>query len=220
MQGYEVEDGNGGKAWWDGKKLTPLDAQGFQTKPAGRQALSPQDAKTLAEQRTAAQNIRGARQQAYEFVQRNEATPTGGIMAVPGASEVAGAFNPAISTLQGISNSMIPGLHTTPGPMTDADAKLYKSAIPNPNLPYETNRNLARNISGKEQQIAARSAFFESYAARKGSLNGADAAFNKWWGGYSRKGSPPADQGNPFATTKVRGPQDMSDDELLAALGR
>jgi hypothetical protein len=30
--GYEVEDGKGGRAWWDGKKLTPLDAQGFQQK--------------------------------------------------------------------------------------------------------------------------------------------------------------------------------------------
>lgn len=31
-QGYEVQDANGQKAWWDGKKLTPLDERGYQMK--------------------------------------------------------------------------------------------------------------------------------------------------------------------------------------------
>lgn len=30
--GYEVEDDSGNRAWWDGKKLTPLDARGYQMK--------------------------------------------------------------------------------------------------------------------------------------------------------------------------------------------
>ena len=32
QQGYEVTTDKGERAWWDGKKLTPLDANGFQTK--------------------------------------------------------------------------------------------------------------------------------------------------------------------------------------------
>lgn len=193
MQGYEVEDGRGGRAWWDGKKLIPLDANGFQMKPGAKPAglfggtLSAQDQKTLAAQRTAAQNIRGAREQAYEFVKRNADTDTGGLLALDSYGEYRAATDPELGTLQGLSNAMVPGMHVTPGPMTDADAKLYRSAIPSLARPRETNRELARNIARKEQQIAARTAFMEKYAARLGSLNGAEAAFNSWWTKYSRE---------------------------------
>lgn len=34
--GYEVTDGKGNRAWWDGKKLTPLDERGMPAAGAGR----------------------------------------------------------------------------------------------------------------------------------------------------------------------------------------
>lgn len=201
MQGYEVEDDNGGRAWWDGKKLTPLDANGFQVKPqsggGGGQGggLSPQERKAMEDMRNAAINIRGAREQAFEFVKRNAKTGTGGVMAIPGVSEVVGAVNPDVAAMQGISNAMIPSMHVTPGPMTDADAKMYRSAIPNPNLPGPANMALAKDTSRKEQQIAARLAFFQSYAKRAGTTNGADVAFNRFWSDYERRKKPPPQKG-------------------------
>lgn len=175
---------DGRKIQWDGENWV---AAGGQNSDRSGSLTAPEQ-KTIADQRVAAQNIRGARSQAFEFVKANARTGTGGLMAIPGASELVGAWNPEVSTMQGLSNAMVPGMHVTPGPMTDADAKLYKSAIPNPNLPRKTNLNLARDISRKEQEVAARSTFFERYAQRMGTLNGADVAFNKFWAGY--KASP------------------------------
>jgi hypothetical protein len=154
---------------------------------AGGGGLSPKDQKTLADLRTAAQNIRSARAQAEEFNKINRQSGTGGLMAVPGVSEMVGAFDPKVSAMQGLSNAMIPGMHITPGPMTDADAKLYKSAIPNPNLPGSANRVLSRDIARKEEEAAARLAYFETWARRFNTLNGADAAFNRFWTKYKSK---------------------------------
>jgi hypothetical protein len=86
---------------------------------------------------------------------------------------------------------MIPGMHVTPGPMTDADAKLYKSAIPNPELPGPANAALRRDIARKEAIAASRSVFFERWAANRGTLNGAEAAFSKFWEGYQARQAAP-----------------------------
>lgn len=42
--GYEVKDANGNRAWWDGKKLTPLDARGYamKTPPPQGGSLNPE----------------------------------------------------------------------------------------------------------------------------------------------------------------------------------
>lgn len=144
-------------------------------------SMSPHEQKTISDLRVAAQNIRGAREQAEEFGKLNREVGTGGIFAIPGVSEIWSALDPRVATLQGLSNAMIPGMHVTPGPMTDADAKLYKSAIPNPNLPGPANAALRRDIGRKEEIAAARSAYFERWAAERGSLNGAEQGFNRFW---------------------------------------
>lgn len=187
-------------AEWDGSQWIEKPMSAVSKAPAAgggsaRHGLTPQENKTLADLGTAARNIRSARENAFEFVKRNANTGTGGIMAIPGASEVIGAFDPDVATMQGLSNDMLPGMHTTPGPMTDADAKMYRSAVPNPNLPGPANLALAKNISRKEQEHAARAAFFQSYAKRAGTLNGADVAFNRFWSDYSRRKDPPPQKG-------------------------
>jgi hypothetical protein len=153
-------------------------------------SMNAQEQKTISDLRVAAQNIRGARTQAEEFGKLNREVGSGGIFGIPGVSEMVGAFNPKVAAMQGLSNAMIPGMHTTPGPMTDADAKLYKSAIPNPNLPGPANKRLRDDISRREQIASARVAFFEKWAATRGDLNGAETAFNKFWDDYSAKTKP------------------------------
>jgi len=158
----------------------------------GVSGLKDKELKELVDTRQAAQNTRLAREKANEFMDINREVGTGGLMALPLAPEMIGAFNPKVSAMRGLSNAMIPGMHVTPGPMTDADAKLYKSAIPNVNLPGPTNAHLTKSIERQEQQAAARAAFYERWAAKRGTLNGAAQAFNSFWLEYSSKQPRPA----------------------------
>ena len=193
---------DGRKVQWDGSNWVNAGA------PARRDLsskLATPEQKTIADLRVAAQNIAGARKQAEEFGKLNRDVGTGGILGIPGASEVRSLFNPKVATMQGLSNAMIPGMHVTPGPMTDADAKLYKSAIPNPNLPGSTNAALTKDIGRKEQEAAARIAFFERWAANTGSLNGAEAAFNDFW--TKREASKAKTKPAPPPATRVKPPQ-------------
>lgn len=192
---------DGRKVQWDGSNWVGVAVAPVATNLAP--GMSAQEQKTISDLRVAAQNIRGALTQAEEFGKLNRDVGSGGIFGIPGVSEVVGAFNPKVSAMQGLSNAMIPGMHTTPGPMTDADAKLYKSAIPNPNLPGPANKRLRDDIARREQIASARVAFFEKWAATRGNLNGAETAFNKFWDSYSAKTMPAA----PPRSGSVKPPQ-------------
>ncbi len=171
-------------------------------------SINPTDQKTLRELTTSAANIRGAREQAEEFMKLNRQRTTGGLLAIPGVSEfVANTLDDRVGKMQGLSNSMVSGMHVTPGPMTDADAKMYKTAIPNPDRTRGANEAMTRNIASKEQQLAARSAFYQKYAQRTGSLNGADVAFNRFWTDYSAKQKAPAPAGRRPAVPQKNAPK-------------
>lgn len=195
---------DGRKVQWDGSNWVAMTAEPSAT-PNRISSLSTPEQKTIAELRVAAQNIRGAREQAEEFGKLNREVGTGGIFGIPGASEVASAFDPKVAAMQGLSNAMISGMHVTPGPMTDADAKTYKTAIPNPNLPGPANKALRDDIARKEQVAAARVAFFERWAANRGTLNGAELEFNKWLTGYQAQHRKPPQVGQKAPAVKYLG---------------
>lgn len=161
--------------------------------------LSTEERKELSSAHTASANARRAAGQAGEFMRLNGQQRTGGIYGIPGASEVRGWFEPKMSTLQGLSNRMIPNMHVTPGPMTDADAKMYRSAIPNPNNPRQTNANLTAGIQRQDAELRAKAAYYDKYAMVHGTLRGADAGFANFWGRYSA--DPKA-----YAPDQSRGP--------------
>lgn len=184
-----TNEATGEKGWFDY-------ATGVVTPTTGREAdlsasLSSQERKELTDLHTATGNARKAATMAGEFMQGNAKVKTGGLMGLPLVSEAIGAFDPKVSTMQGLANRMIPSMHVTPGPMTDADAKMYKSAIPNPNHPEETNRNLTRAIYDQRTEYAAKTAFYDRYAKRMGTTRGADAAWGSFWADYQAKGAAP-----------------------------
>jgi hypothetical protein len=200
MPPYEGQTGtapDGTRVVYRGGKVYPINGPDASNRAS---SLSPPEQKTIADLRVAAQNIRGAREQAEEFGKLNREVATGGVFGFPGVSEMVGAVNPKVSAMQGLSNAMISGMHVTPGPMTDADAKIYKSTIPNPNLPGPANQRLRADIGRKEEVAAARVAFFERWAANKGTLNGAEQEFNRWLTGWQAKKAKPPQVGAPGAS--------------------
>jgi len=57
--GYEVTNDQGQRAWWDGKKLTPLNDQGFQTKVPTQAAVNPQAFRRSQDSLKAIQDAKG-----------------------------------------------------------------------------------------------------------------------------------------------------------------
>ena len=110
--------------------------------------LSSQDQAYLSDQRTAAQQAADAERASQRFLELNQKQGTGQIFAVPGISEIVGAFNPAMSEMEALTNRMAPALRQPgSGAMSDKDVAMFKKSIPNPNFPGPTNQRLAQGIS-------------------------------------------------------------------------
>lgn len=174
--------------------------------------LSPQDQNYLSDQRTAAQAAADAERAAARFLELNQKQGTGEIFAVPGISEITGAFNPAMSEMEALTNRMAPALRAPgSGAMSDKDLATFKKSIPNPNFPGPTNQRLASGITRGARRQQEYVAFLERYAQQNGTIVGAQEA----WDRTQRK---PAGSNRP-----AKGGNDMSrmtDAQLRALIAR
>ena len=142
--------------------------------------LSHQDQNYLSDQRTAAQQAADAERASQRFLELNQKQGTGQIFAVPGISEITGAFNPAMSEMEALTNRMAPALRQPgSGAMSDKDVAMFKKSIPNPNFPGPTNQRLAQGISQGAQRQRDYVAFLDRYAADRGTLIGAQEAWDR-----------------------------------------
>src|SRR5436190_3902908 len=119
-----------------------------------------------------------------DFAMRNRRTPTGGLLAIPGASAASQA--PGLKgsddlgvmdadALQAATRMRAPGMR-----LTQMEFQKFLGGVPSikkaetSNRPFQTRLNNARAMAG------AQSAFFDEYLRRRGSLQGADQAWSKW----------------------------------------
>jgi hypothetical protein len=193
--GYEVEDGKGGRAWWDGKKLTPLDANGMQVSRSGK--LSPQEQIQLKEARDGAESARDFARQANIFAGLNEKSGTGFVNKIPFVSEIRGALDPNIAQMDALTSRMAPAQRVPgSGTTSDRDLALYLKAVPNIDRPGPANAAIAKDMSATAVRRTARAAFLDRYAKTNGSLIGADKAFADFWADYSKKTRPASGASN------------------------
>jgi hypothetical protein len=142
--------------------------------------LSSQDQAYLSDQRTAAQQAADAERASQRFLELNQKQGTGQIFAVPGISEITGAFNPAMSEMEALTNRMAPALRQPgSGAMSDKDVAMFKKSIPNPNFPGPTNQRLAQGISQGAQRQRNYVSFLERYAQQNGTIIGAQEAWDR-----------------------------------------
>lgn len=160
--------------------------------------LSVQELKELQNARAAAQALGGAVRDGERFLQLNREAPTGEIYAIPGVSEIRGAFDPKFGTMQSLTNRMAPMQRQVgSGSSSDKDVAMFKKSVPNPNFTGPTNTLIVRRMQEEAKRAADYAAFLDRYAQQTGSLIGAQEAWS------SRQSSPAAPAPSPRAAANA-----------------
>jgi hypothetical protein len=153
--------------------------------------LTAQEQKELQTARAVAQSQKSSARDAERFLQVNRTVGTGEVWALPLASEIRGAFDPKFAEMQSITNRMAP-LQRAPGSgaSSDKDVAGFKKAVPNPDYVGPTNTSIARRIKDEARIAADYAAFLDDFAAKRGTLVGAQAA---WQARFAKPAArPPA----------------------------
>lgn len=128
-----------------------------------------------------------------EFGALNAAQPTGGMMAVPGASGVLGAVNRNVGRMNQITAILTPRMRQgLPGAASDRDVAMFRRATVSPeNLRAVNDANIQATRAWVENQRAYVE-FMEAYANSHGTIRGAAELWNR----YSRENPLYAESGS------------------------
>lgn len=156
--------------------------------PAPTPRLSAQDQKQLAAAREGASLGLDIATKAEQFVDTNKKAGTGGVLGLNfpgglgGVSEIAAPFSEDLAEMQSLTNQMAPALRAPgSGAMSDKDVALFKRSVPNVDFPGPTNQAIQRRLKDESARKAAYASFLDTWAQKRGTLQGADAAFLKYW---------------------------------------
>lgn len=147
---------------------------------------------------------------ANRFVELNEKQPTGGFLGLNlpldlgGVSDVAGMIDPEIASMNALSNRMAPNFRQAGDPSTKEIA-MYRRSAPNVDIPGPANREIAMQLGADAGKSAARAAFIDRWGAQRGSLGGAEQAFEQWWSGYRGAGKRGSERGPEAQLTSGNG---------------
>lgn len=145
----------------------------------GFRRLSPTDANYIRDQREAAQKAAGAVRSVDRFMQENQRAGTGQLRSVPVIGDVLNAFSAPHQTMEGLTEGMLPGMRVPgSGTFTDADAVSARKAVPNVRTLGPANTQRADFIRQNAQSYNDYVTFLEDWAQQRGTLLGAEAAWN------------------------------------------
>lgn len=207
------------EAVWDGSVWVertrtsgpPLAAGG---KPVMIDTKTDQD--SLETTRAQARKSLDVAMQAGRFTDINRNHATGGLMNLPLVGDIAASFNPAQAEMQSITSQVAPGLRPPgSGSSSDTDVKFYTQGFPNRSFPKATNDALYKRLRDQSTRDNAYASFKDTWFQKKGTLLGADQAFNKYWTG---KMLGPGGSRLP-QKAPAGGLSHLSDDQLKAELG-
>jgi hypothetical protein len=158
--------------------------------------LSPQEQIQLKEAREGSVAAQDFARQANLFVDLNKKSGTGLINKIPFVSEVRSAFDPNLAQMDALTSRMAPAQRVPgSGTTSDRDLALYLKAVPNVDRPGEANAAIARDMTTTAKQRADRAAFLDRWAAERGTLMGAEEAWNAR--STRAKAAPPGARNKP-----------------------
>jgi hypothetical protein len=120
---------------------------------------------------------------AADFMSRNARTPTGGLLALPGATTVAkatGLGGPDLVSMDRDSTQMATNMRSPGMRLTQMEFGKFIGASPSTHTSYDNNRAAAQNIYAARTGAAAKSAFYTRWLNMNGNLDGADAAWLRY----------------------------------------
>lgn len=146
-----------------------------------RRETQKQDRKILAD---AGQDIDAAQavvQDLNRFEQLLETQDTGGMLRLPGAVSVAGAFDDEIQEMKAISDRLTPLMRQgMPGAASDRDVAMFRGATVGPEKNPEVNRNIITGMRASRQNMIDRHAFRQAVIKEGGDLIQADELWRKY----------------------------------------
>lgn len=115
------------------------------------------------------------------FLSLNKKNQTG---AFTGGSLVGGtraAFDPEFAEMQSIADKLTPRMRQgMPGAASDRDVAMFANATVGTSKPYEANQNIGAGLKVAEQNKVDRAMFMQSYYNKRGSLLGAEEAWQQY----------------------------------------
>ena len=150
--------------------------------------LSPQDLVALNETRNSANAMGEMAGQAQKFVELNRRAGTGPIMKIPGAKTLMNAFKPELAQMDALAARMAPAQRVPgSGTTSDKDLELFMAAIPSVERMGVANEAIASDMQTMAKSRMSRAAFFDRWAQERGTLLGAQEA----WQATQGKTRPP-----------------------------
>lgn len=178
-----------------------------------------QEAAALADMREAANRTQNFSNMAQQFMALNRQTGTG-----PGRVFGLGELLPSktsanLQAMQSIASRAAPSMRVPgSGATSDKDMALYLASFPKITNWGGSNQQIARELAKDAERSAARAAYNEKWVQTTGSLDGADAAFERWWANRQAGGAKrPAPVSAP--PRPKSGAAAMSDDQIKKELG-
>ncbi len=169
------------------------DAQGTLTPVVQRAALSlPQtDQSYLDDLKDQARKSSMLASYAKQFMslQAKSGQQTGGYHAIPGEASIEGAINPTINSLGQLSKTMIPlqrEIGSGPirmGEIKGPDGGIWGGDVPRVEAPTAANQFSSQQWQNRADQLTKQADFYDKWAAANGTLNGAQAAWERQNGG-------------------------------------
>lgn len=118
--------------------------------------------------------------QATAFMDKNGRTPTGGLLAIPGAPTIAkatGIGGPDLSAMDRASMQMANAMKAPGSRLTQMEFGKYLSGVPNVKSDFGNNLTNAQGIYNARTAAVAAQSFMRTWQQTHGTLDGADAAW-------------------------------------------
>lgn len=181
-------DPNGGPGYVDFQTVDkPSDAATTAAAKAGQPPkLSTTDSKALETIRENNRKARAEATNAEEFIRINrkysqQGGETGGMMSMPYAKEMVGAFDTDVGRMNTISERMIPKMREAgSGTTSDRDASRFERATVSTSQKLEVNELTNSAVQAYANRVSDYGDFMEAYALRNGSLLGAQGKWDRY----------------------------------------
>lgn len=180
----------------DGSMMTPVGPRGAAPRRVG--GLTGREQMSIQNARDEAALVESNLSDLETFARLQGKQGTGGVLALPFARNVAGAFDPEVASMNTITARMAPAQRAPgSGTTSDRDLALFLQASPSASQPESTNNAIIDRgrQEGARRQLYAE--FLDNYARQNGTLNGVQQA---WRQNYQ---PPPVDSDSPVPRGNV-----------------
>ncbi len=137
--------------------------------------------KQIAEDGEKVEELKSVARQAERFSKLNENVDTGGKYAIPGVQAVMRRTDEDVGEMSKIIDRMTPAMRQgMPGAASDRDVAMFKNATVSLDSKKQVNQNITNGFVAAAQNADQRLQFKTAYLQANGSLNGSDAAWQKY----------------------------------------